>query len=317
MERNRLTQSIASRPLPLGRTMNRSFSGLGGSAGPSGTAVAAPGVTDQAVDPAWARLSRALVRENPDFRTANPMRPSVSPLADLPLVGTAVGRKWEVRYLRPRFLATHRVVGLTTGIRWSDPPKMRNEPIPWLYVGPRPGLLARSSAELDRVMQWSRQSEGHIRGISTGDREFDRHWLVYASRPEVAFVLGNPVHRRALTGLAELRSGRSGDIPTITSIGTTAVLSLIVSDSDATAQGAARLPRMFGSLLDQFEAAAGRVPASSVPLAMDFVPDETGYPEPALRLRCTYCGQDAHPRHRLDLETDLCDQCGKSFYQFL
>ena len=297
--------------------MNRSFSGLGGSAGSSGTGGAAPGVSDQPVDPAWARLSRALVRQNPDFRAANPVRSSVSPLADLPLVGSAFGRKWEIRYLRPRFLGLHRVVGLTTGIRWSDPPKMRNEPIPWLYVGPRPRLLSRSNAELDRVMQWSRQAEGHVRGISTGDREFDRHWLVYASRPEVAFVLGNPVHRRVLTGLAELRLGRNVDLPTITSIGTIAVLSLAVGDSETAAYGAAQLPRVFGGLLDQFEAAAGRVPASSVPLPMDFVSDETGYPEPALRLRCTYCGQDTHPRHRLDLETDLCDQCGKSFYPFL
>lgn len=297
--------------------MNRSLTGLGDSNSRAGIGVGVPGSSNQTADPVWTRLSLALKQENPDFREARPLQTSVPLLADPPLVGSAVGRMWEVRFLRSRFMARHPIVGLTTGIGWIDPAKMRREPIPWFYVGPRPRLLARTNAELDRFMQWYRRSEGHTGGVPTGDAHFDRQWVVYASRPEVAYVLGKPAYRNILRGFAELRPNRSDDLPTVTIVGSTAVLSLVVGDSDTIVRGVAHLPQAFGNLLDQIEAAVGQVPAGSRPLAMDFVPDETGYPEPALRLQCSNCGQETHPRHRLDLETDLCDGCGKSFYQFL
>jgi hypothetical protein len=275
------------------------------------------GLPEKDADPVWSQVRRAVQRENAGFRDARRIAVRGRALTDLPVVGTAYGRSWEVRFHRPRFLYPDRILGLTTGIRWTDPATMRRSMIPWLYIGARPRAFSRANLELDRIMMRYKRTEGDLRGLSTGDAPFDKKWAVYASHPEIGEVMREAIFRKWLADLAELRPRRGDDLPTIASLGGTAVLSLVIDSSTRSVQTAANLPRTFGGFLDKIETTVGQVPAGSRPLTMDLMPDELGYPVPVLRFTCPLCGQQTHPRHQPNVDTDVCDQCGKSLYRLI
>jgi hypothetical protein len=267
------------------------------------------------LDPVWARMRNELLRVNREFRDAKRVPSKARPLADPPLVGPGRGRLWEVRFHRPRFSASYRVVGVTTAIRWDEPENMRNDSVPWLYVGARPRAFTRSSLELDRIVMRYKRSEGDLRGLATGDEEFDRRWAVYAPRPAVGDVMRDPATRRWLNDLAELRPRRGDDLPVVASFGATAILSIVVDESDRSVKTSGELPQSFGNFLDHLETAVGEAPASVRTLPMELVPDELGYPVPVIRFRCSFCGQETHPRYQPAVDTEVCDRCGKGLYR--
>jgi hypothetical protein len=267
-------------------------------------------------DPVWARLSAALLRANSDFSESSRHPSNARPLLDTPLVGSGFGRTWEVRFHRPRFLAPDRVVGVTTGIRWDEPQNMGLDSIPWLYIGARPRALTRSNLELDRIIMRYKRTEGNLRGVTTGDPNFDRRWAVYPSRPAVGAVMQDAAARKWLSDLADLRPRPGDDLPAIAAFGTTVVLSVVVDSSDRSEEVTAALPRSFGRFLDEVEISVSERPASAQALTMDLIPDELGYPVPTLRFRCPACGEETHPRYQSNLETEVCDRCGKSLYRY-
>lgn len=268
-------------------------------------------------DPTWGRIRRATLSAYSSFRDAPQVVPKVPPLPDLPLTGAAFGRLWEVRFHRPRFLSPDRIVGVTTGIRWGEPDQLRTKPTPWVYIGARPRAFSRASLELDRLLMRYKRAEGDMRGIPTGDPAFDRAWAVYSSGPEIGEVMRRPPNQQWLSQLAELRPRRKDDLPVIACLGGTAILSVVVDDSDRAVRVSSELPRTLGHFLDEVETAVGVRPASLVPLAMDSLPDETGYAVPTLRFTCAACGQETHARHQPNVDVDVCDRCGKSLYRVI
>jgi hypothetical protein len=269
-------------------------------------------------DPLWARLRSAMVRANPEFRdavfTPGGRAGSKPPVKDAPLVGPANGRLWEVIYYRPSTFSPEPLVNVVTAIRWDEPERMLLYETPWMYIGGRPRIFSRLSADLDRIIEKQRRAERNLRGHLTGDPDFDRRWAMYVYRSNPAQVLRDPKRRSWLEGLANLRPGRREEMPTIASLGTTASLGLVLSDSDATIREAGTLISSLGELLDAIERSTGNLPASTVPLTMDLLPDGTGYPSPTLRFRCPQCGQESHPRYVPDFHTEICDQCRKGLY---
>lgn len=277
-----------------------------------------PGGTSQDRDPQWSRIRSAILRANPEFHDAalSPNLPAGtrSPLKDPPLVGAGYGRLWEVTYKRPTYFSPDQIVNVVTVIRWDDPERMVHYDTPWLYLGGRPRIFSRLSADLQRILEQQKRLEGNLIGHLTGDPEFDRHWAFYAYRSRPAEVLLDPERRRWLQSLADLRPRRRDEMPTIASLGTSVALGVVVSDSDETVRQAGTLIRSFSQFLDAIELSTGNHPASQIPIAMDLLPDGTGYPSPTLRFRCTFCGREAHPRFIPDFHTEICDQCRKGLY---
>lgn len=103
-------------------------------------------------------------------------------------------------------------------------------------------------------------------------------------------------------------------MPTVASVGTTVALGFVVSDSEDTVRQSGPLVQTFSQLLDAIELSTGNPPASRAPLAMDLLPDGTGFPSPTLRFRCAHCGQETHPRFVPDFHTEICGQCRKGIY---
>jgi hypothetical protein len=269
-------------------------------------------------DPLWARLRSALTRANPQLRDAH-FTPgdrvgSKPPVKDAPLVGPANGRLWEVVYYRPSLFSSEPLLNAMTAIRWDEPERMLLYETPWLYIGGRPRIFSRLSPDLDRIIEKQRRAERNLRGHLTGDAGFDRRWAIYVYRSNPAQVLRDATRRAWLEGLANLRPGRREEMPTIASLGATVSLGLVVSDSEPTMRAASSLIGSFSELLDAIERSTGNLPASTVPLTMDLLPDGTGYPSPTLRFRCPQCGQESHPRFVPDFLTEICDQCRKGLY---
>lgn len=269
-------------------------------------------------DPQWSRLRSAILRALPGFRDAptTPVPRGARPPSpeDPPLVGEAYGRTWLVAYRRPTFFFPDQTLNVVTAIRWDDPERLILYETPWLYIGGRPRVFSRLSADLDRIIQKQRLVERSLRGYPTGDPEFDRHWRFYVYRANPAQVLRDPSRRKWLQTLANLRPRRGDELPTIASVGTTIALGFVVSDSDETVRQATTLVHSFSQLLDAIEVSTGNLPASTVPLTMDLLPDGTGYRSPTLRFRCVHCGQETHPRFVADFHTEICDQCRKGLY---
>ena len=269
-------------------------------------------------DPQWARIRTAILRANPGFRDAptTPVAPGGRPPSgqDPPLIGEAFGRLWLVSYRRPTIFYPSLTVSVLTAIRWDDPERLILYETPWLYIGGRPRIFSRMSPDLQRILERQKRAERSLAGYKTGDPEFDRYWACYVYRARPAEVLKDPARRRWLQTLASLRSSRGDEMPTFASIGSTAQLGVVGSDSDETVRQSASLVRSFGEMLDAVERSTGNRPASQVALTMDFLPDGSGYPSPTLRLRCPSCGQETHPRYVPDFQTEICDHCRKGLY---
>ncbi len=269
-------------------------------------------------DPQWSRLRSAILRALPGFRDAptTPVPRGARPPSpeDPPLVGEAYGRTWLVAYRRPTFFFPDQTLNVVTAIRWDDPERLILYETPWLYIGGRPRIFSRLSPDLERIIEKQRRAERNLVGYQTGDSGFDRDWAFYAYRSRPSVVLRDPDRRSWLKGLADLRPRRGSDFPTIASLGTTASLGVVVSDSDETVRQAKTLVPSFGHILDAIEVSTGNIPASRLPLTMDLLPDGTGYPSPTLRFRCASCGQQSHPRYVPDFQTEICAQCRKGLY---
>lgn len=276
------------------------------------------GAAETEPDPAWRRIRSAFLRANPGLHEA-PFSPverarARTTVRDAPLVGPADGRLWEVLHFRPSFFAPQRLLNIVTAVRWDEPERLILHETPWLYLGGRPRIFSRMSGDLDWIIDKQRRAERSLAGHKTGDAEFDRRWAFYVYRSNPAQVLRDPARRRWLEALAALRPQKRDEMPTISSLGTVASLGMVVDDSEATVRQAGVLIHTFAQMLDAIEVSTGNAPASRLPLAMDLEPDGTGYPSPTLRLRCTACGQEAHPRFMPDFHTEICDQCRRGFY---
>lgn len=269
-------------------------------------------------DPDWPRIRAALIRATPGLREASRdpgVVPSTkSPFKDAPLVGTAHGRLWEVIYYRPSFFSPDRLLSVVTAMRWDDPARMLNYETPWMYIGGRPRIFSRLGPDVDRIIERQRRAERSLVGYKTGDAEFDRRWAFYAYRSNPSRVLKDAAQREWLEGLAEIRPSRGDEMPVIASLGTTVSLALVVGDAGRTEPQARTLLQSFGQLLDAVEASTGSVPASQLSLPMDLMPDGSGYAAPTLRLRCSWCGQETHPRFVSEFQTEICALCRRGLY---
>jgi hypothetical protein len=276
------------------------------------------GGTPPGRDPQWARIRSALVKSNPQLRDATftPGGPAGNRprLKDPPLEGAAYGRLWEVAYYRPTTFSPDQMVNVVTAIKWGEPEQLILYETPWLYIGGRPRIFSRLSPDLDRILEKQRRADRSLAGYKTGDTAFDRQWAFYAYRSNPSIVLRDPDRRSWLQALADLRPRRRDEMPTIASLGTTVSLGVVVSDSDETVRQAGELIRSLSQLLDAIELSTGNLSASQIPLSMDLLPDGSGFPSPTLRLRCSQCGQECHPRFVPDYHTEICDQCRRGLY---
>lgn len=276
------------------------------------------GGTSKDRDPQWARIRSALLQSNREFRDAtfspNQSTGKKAPLKDPPLVGAAFGRLWAVSYHRPTYFSPDQILDVQTAIRWDEPERMAQYETPWLYIGGRRRIFSRMSPDIDRIFEKQRLAERSLTGYQTGDPEFDRQWAFYVYRSRPSEVLRIPERRRWLQALADLRPRRRDEMPTVASVGTTVALGFVVSDSEDTVRQSGPLVQTFSQLLDAIELSTGNPPASRAPLAMDLLPDGTGFPSPTLRFRCAHCGQETHPRFVPDFHTEICGQCRKGIY---
>ena len=271
-------------------------------------------------DPQWTQIRSAIIRANPEFRDATytPPGPSgaKSPMKDPPLLGPAYGRLWEVIYHRPTFFSPDQLVSLVTAIRWDEPERLVLYETPWLFIGGRPRIFTRLSPDLERIIERQKKADRSLVGFKTGDAEFDRQWAFYAYRSNPSQILGDPARRRWLQALADLRPRRGDEMPTIASLGTTVSIGVVVNDTEETVRQARTLVQSFSQLLDAVEQSTGNLPASTLPLTMDLLPDGTGYPSPTLRFRCARCGQVSHPKFLPDFHTEICAVCRKGLYNY-
>jgi len=270
-------------------------------------------------DPQWTQIRAAMIRANPEFRDAvyTPPGPggAKSPMKDPPLIGPAYGRLWEVIYHRPTTFSPDQLVSLVTAIRWDPPERLILYETPWLFIGGRPRIFSRLSPDLERIIERQKKVDRSLAGFKTGDTAFDRQWAFYAYRSNPSRVLReDPTRRLWLQALADLRPGRRDEMPTIASLGTVASIGVVVNDQEETVRLARTLVQSFSGLLDAVEQSTGNLPASTLPLTMDLLPDGTGYPSPTLRFTCASCGQVSHPKFIPDFHTEICSVCRKGLY---
>ncbi|HLY76718.1 MAG TPA: hypothetical protein VKT21_02390, partial [Thermoplasmata archaeon] len=232
----------------------------------------------------WDQLRHALLRRYPGLSesTAGPPPRRRKPVVPR-IVGHWAGRGWEISFHAERPFVPENMVGVTTVTRLSDPRSMLGERMPWVYVGPRPGVFSKNSFDFDRIVSRYRKLEGDYRGVSTGDPAFDRRWAVYPWDPTLGEVFRDSATRSGLDQMATARPPR-GTLPTIAVLGSVATLTLVVQLSSDRIDPAVASIGAFSGLLDKFEAARGLRPAQVIPIPTDLLPDEDAVPYPVVAL---------------------------------
>jgi hypothetical protein len=267
----------------------------------------------------WSEVRRSFTRRFLEFReeiavppTGRP-RPKPSPPS---IVGTWSGRLWQIGFLEPRTFYPDMQVGITTATRLVDPARMPSEHLPWVYAGERPRVFSKNAFDFDRIIMRYRRREGNFKGTLTGDAELDRLWGIYPYDDKLAPVFHEGSVIRVLKQSATISPKPKSSLPTLAVFGTEATFTL------PTASSIDRIPAVissfegFGHILDRLESTAGTRPASVAPLGMDLMRDEVGVPFPVARFECPWCHQSTHPRYQANLETEVCEKCGKALYVF-
>jgi hypothetical protein len=265
----------------------------------------------------WAQIRRELLHHYPELHEISPKATGKSPSRAMPhVVGAWGGRLWDVAFHPPRVLAPDVLMGVTTAVRLVEPVRMPYEPLPWLYVGRRPRALSRNFLDFDRIVMRYRRREGEFRGELTGDPGFDRDWAVYPCESELASVFREPEARGFLTSAAALGPDPRKELPTLAVFGTEATFTVPLAPRSGSARPAATMIDGFGRILDRLQEVRGIPSARQRSLPMDIKEDETGDPFPVPRFVCPLCSQETHPRFQGNLETEICEKCGKTLYPF-
>jgi hypothetical protein len=242
----------------------------------------------------------------PEGRKPKPVPPSV--------VGPWAGRLWQVAFLEPRTFYPEAQVGITTAARLVEPAQMPSDTLPWLFAGERPRVFSKNAFDFDRIVMRYRRREGNFKGTLTGDAALDRQWGIYPYDDRLVPVFHDPTVHGILRGAAALSPNPKNSLPTLAVYGTEATFTLPVAPSRDRVRGVSAALEGFGGILDRLEEARGSRPASRTPLPMDMMRDEFGAPFPVARLDCPFCHQSTHPRYQANLETEVCEKCGKALY---
>jgi predicted RNA-binding Zn-ribbon protein involved in translation (DUF1610 family) len=266
----------------------------------------------------WARVREELTQRHPSLREDFPLETSRGNKRSLPptVVGSWAGRVWEIQFHPPRFLYPDLQVGITTSTRLVNPAMMPSERLPWLYAGERPGVFSQNVLDFDRIVMRYRRREGDFKGTLLGDAELDRRWGIYPYEDELGSVFRESDIRTILRSAADLSPNSKKSIPALAIYGTEATLTLPVTARPAKAAGVNAAFEGFGRILDRLEERRGGPSASQKPIPMDLLPDERGTPFPVQRFDCPLCGESTHPRYQVNLDTYVCERCGKVLYKW-
>ena len=266
----------------------------------------------------WTAVCERFVGRYLGFRTESATPPRAARKAPPPasLVGSWSGRTWEVAFREPRPFYPDTQVGFTTAVRLVEPPQMPFEPAPWLFVGERPRVFSKNAIDFDRIIMRYRRREGNFKGSMTGDAQLDRRWAVYPFDEALEPGFREEPVRKILRSFETVSPNPKNTIPALAVFGTEATLTLPVLPTRD------RIPHVMdsfeglGYILDRIEEARGGVAARVRPIPMDLVHDETGAPFPVPRFDCPVCGRTTHPRYQANLETEVCEVCGKMLYRW-
>ncbi len=266
----------------------------------------------------WNRLRAGITDRYAGFRVETPLpteerrRKAVLPS----VVGAWGGRTWEASFREPKPFSPDVLVGITTAARLVEFARMPSEWIPWLYAGERPRVLSKNVFDFDRIIMRYRRREGNFTGTLTGDGELDRRWGIYPYEERLAEVFRDARVRDTLRSFARLSPNPKNAIPTIAVVGTEATLTLPIASLVDHVEGATEAIDRFAHILDRLEEVRGSPPASRRPIDMDLVRDEHGVPFPVPRFPCPICQESTHPRYQANLETEVCEKCGKALYRW-
>ncbi len=188
--------------------------------------------------------------------------------------------------------------------------------MPWLFVGLRPGVMTPGTFDHDRITMRYRRREGNFKGTLTGDPTLDRRWAVYPFDDRLAPIFHDASVVAMLHRMVSFSPNPRSTIPTIAVMGTEATLTIKTAERPELADKLPGTLREFASILDRMEEAMGNPSASRRVLPMDLVRDDQGSPFPVVRFQCPTCQQSAHPRYLPNLDSQVCDKCGKLLYRF-
>jgi hypothetical protein len=266
----------------------------------------------------WARVRAELLDRYPGLREDTPILPEShrGPVPPPSVVGSWAGRTWEASFHPPRRFAPELQVGFTTAVRLVDPARMNTEWIPWLYAGERPRVLSKNFFDFDRIIMRYRRREGDFKGTLTGDAALDKRWGIYPYLDDLGAVFRQAAVRDTLSSAAALSPNPRSSLPALAVYGTEATFTVPVLPVAGHAPKVAASLKGFAGILDQLEEQRGSPPASRKPIAMDLLRDEHGRPFPVPRFQCPACGASTHPRYQANLDTEVCEQCGKILYRW-
>ncbi len=279
------------------------------------------GSDGERVEPAefWRRMRGALTRKYLGFREEVAVPPEGRPRGRSgppSVVGEWGGRLWQFGFLEPRTFYPEMQVGITTAVRLVEPVRMPTDPLPWLYAGERPRVFSRNAFDFDRIIMRYRRREGNFRGTLTGDAELDRRWGIYPYDDRLAAVFRSPETHAVLRRAAGISPQPRSSIPALAVFGTETTLTLPTGSSVGEIPATFSVFEGFADILNRLEEANGCRRASQAPIAMDLVRDDLGVPFPVPRFDCPWCRLPTHPRYQSNLDTEVCEKCGKILYPF-
>ncbi len=267
----------------------------------------------------WERVRSEFGHRYPGFHDEAPTDPPTGQRrkrTSPSVVGNFAGRLWEIGFREPRVLAPDLQIGFTTAARLVEPAQMLSQWLPWVYAGERPRVLSKNVFDFDRIIMRYRRREGHFKGTLTGDPELDRRWGIYPYLDEAGEVFREEEVRAVLRLSARLSPNPKSAIPTLAVFGTEATLTLLVDPLPGHVPELTSAFEGFSRILDRLEVRLGSTSARQRPIEMDIVRDEFGGPFPVARFECPVCRVPTHPRYQANLETEVCEKCGKMLYRW-
>lgn len=266
----------------------------------------------------WEEVCRQYRGRYLGFRVEEPVaggrRRGPPPAASL--VGSWGGRVWEVGFRPARPFYPDTQVGFTTSVRLLEPAQMPFESIPWLFAGERPRVFSKNAFDFDRIIMRYRRREGNFKGTLTGDPALDRRWGIYPFDEALGPVFREDRVLQILKSLESASPNPKNQIPVLAVYGTEATLTMPVVPTADRVPAVVTALEGVGHILDRLEETRGSKPARDRPIPMDLVRDENGVAFPVPRFDCPICGKSTHPRYQANLETEVCEQCGKMLYRF-
>ncbi len=116
--------------------------------------------------------------------------------------------------------------------------------------------------------------------------------------------------------LVQTLGERTAEARAVSEIGTETTLTLPTGSSVGEIPATFSVFEGFADILNRLEEANGCRRASQAPIAMDLVRDDLGVPFPVPRFDCPWCRLPTHPRYQSNLDTEVCEKCGKILYPF-